>query len=150
MDVPRGAWLSIVDPALFESGLQGSWLNSAVKSGTGSSWVRTEGRRPLLIHSDALSDDENVQGFVVATGEIVQQRLRPPELHTIDQVASSISKKGIGKVTLRCRFDPEIHPTLQRRLDRELKEVDGSRSFMVDMGVSRPSGTQTIYLVCKE
>ena len=150
MDVPRGAWLSIVDPALFESGLQGSWLNSAVKSGTGSSWVRTEGRRPLLIHSDALSDDENVQGFVVATGEIVQQRLRPPELHTIDQVASSISKKGIGKVTLRCRLDPEIHPTLQRRLDRELKEVDGSRSFMVDMGVSRPSGTQTIYLVCKE
>ena len=121
-----------------------------MKSGTGSSWVRTEGRRPLLIHSDALSDDENVQGFVVATGEIVQQRLRPPELHTIDQVASSISKKGIGMVTLRCRLDPEIHPTLQRRLDRELKEVDGSRSFMVDMGVSRPSGTQTIYLVCKE
>ncbi len=150
MDIPRGAWVSIVDPSLFQSGLQGTWLSMAVRKGTGSSWVRTEGRRPLLIHTEPLSEDDDVQGFVVATGEIVQHRLRPPEIHTIDQVASSISKKGIGKVTLRCSLDPDIHPTLQRRLDREMKGVEGSRGFMVDMEVARPSGPQTIFLVCKE
>ncbi len=150
MDVPRGAWVSIVDPSLFQSGLQGTWIRMAVRKGTGSSWVRTEGRRPLLIHTEPLSEDDDVQGFVVATGEIVQHRLRPPEIHTIDQVASSISKKGIGKVTLRCSLDPDIHPTLQRRLDREMKGVEGSRGFMVDMEVARPSGPQTIFLVCKE
>ncbi|HJM13020.1 MAG TPA: hypothetical protein QF641_00830 [Candidatus Thalassarchaeaceae archaeon] len=150
LDIPRGAWLSIVDPTLFESGLQSSWLNRAMRGGTGTSWVRTKGRRPLLIHSDPLSDDDDVQGFVVATGEIVQHRLRPPELHSLDHVASSVAKKGIGKMTLRCSLDPEIHPTLQRRLDRELKGVDGSRGFMVDMEVVRPSGPRKIYLVCKE
>ncbi|MEC7720675.1 MAG: hypothetical protein VYC60_02115, partial [Candidatus Thermoplasmatota archaeon] len=86
---PYGAHLTIVDPALVQSGLQETWLEQAVREETGYSWLRLEGRRPILIHTDPLVDSEEVEGFVVATGEIVQHRLRPPELHTIDQVASS-------------------------------------------------------------
>ena len=58
MEIPRDAYLTIVDPVLIESGLQSSWHGKAITSGTGSSWVRTEGRRPLLIHTDEISDDE--------------------------------------------------------------------------------------------
>ena len=80
----------------------------------------------------------------------IRDRLSPPELHTIDQVASSVAKNGIGKITLRCSLDPDVHPTTQRRLDRELKQIEGSDGFMVDMELERPSGTQSLYVVCKE
>tara|TARA_B100000676_G_scaffold189442_1_gene186299 strand:+ start:4266 stop:5564 length:1299 start_codon:yes stop_codon:yes gene_type:complete len=147
---PYGAYLTIVDPALVQSGLQEAWLEQAMREDSGYSWLRLEGRRPLLIHTDPLLDSEEVEGFVVASGEIVQHRLRPPELHTIDQVASSVGKNGIGKITLRCTLDPEIHPTIQRRLDRELKQIEGSKGFMADMQLERSSGTQNLYVVCKE
>ena len=147
---PFGAWITIVDPALVHSGLQEAWLEAALREGGGHSWLRLDGRRPLLIHTDPLNDSEDVDGFVVASGEIVQHRLRPPELHTIDQVASSVAKNGIGKITLRCSLDPDVHPTIQRRLDRELKGIDGSKGFMVDIDLERPSGTQSLYVVCKE
>ncbi|MAK95802.1 MAG: hypothetical protein VX493_02425 [Candidatus Thermoplasmatota archaeon] len=147
---PYGAHLTIVDPALVQSGLQESWLEQVVQEGSGYSWLRLEGRRPILIHTDPLIESDALEGFVVATGEIVQHRLRPPELHTIDQVASSIAKNGIGKITLRCSLDPDVHPTIQRRLDRELKPIEGSKGFMVDIDLERPSGTQSLYVVCKE
>ena len=150
LEIPRGAYLTIVDPVLIESGLQNSWHNKAVVSGTGSSWVRTEGRRPILIHTDEISEDDEVRGFVVATGRIVQHRLSAPELNTIDQVASSVAKKGISNITLRCSLDPDTHPTLQRRITRELKGVEGTKGFMVDMDLQRPTGTQKLYVVCKE
>ena len=147
---PYGAHLTIVDPALVQSGLQEVWLERALPEDSGHSWLRLEGRRPLLIHTDPLIMSENVEGFVVATGEIVQHRLRPPELHTIDQVAASMARNGIGKVTLRCNLDPDVHPTLQRRLDRELQEIDGARGFMADIGIERDSGDQSLYVVCRE
>ncbi len=145
-----GAWISIIDPVLFESGLQKSWLNRAITGGTGSSWVRTEGRRPLLIHTDPLAEEEDVRGFVVATGQIAQHRLTPPELHTIDLVASAAASNGIGKITLRCSLDPSLHPTLQRRLDKALKEVDGDRAFMIDMDLVRGGTGHTLYVICRE
>ena len=147
---PYGAHMTIVDPALVQSGLQEVWLERALREDSGHSWLRLEGRRPLLIHTDPLIMSEDVEGFVVATGEIVQHRLRPPELHTIDQVAASMARNGIGKVTLRCNLDPDVHPTLQRRLDRELREIDGARGFMVDIEIERDSGDQVLYVVCRE
>ena len=104
----------------------------------------------MLIHTDEISDDDDVRGFVVATGQIVQHRLSPPELNTLDQVASSVARKGISNITLRCNLDPEIHPTLQRRITRELKGSEGTKGFMVDMEIEIPSGTQKLYVVCKE
>ena len=150
MEIPRGAYLTIVDPVLIESGLQNSWHDLAVGGGSGSSWVRIEGRRPMLIHTDELSGDDEVRGFVVATVKIVQHRLSAPEIHTIDQVASSVAKKGISKITLRCSLDPEIHPTLQRRITKELKGTEGAKGFIVDLDVVRPTGNQKVYVVCKE
>ena len=150
MEIPRGAHLTIVDPVLIESGLQNSWHDMAVGSGSGSSWVRIEGRRPMLIHTDELSGDDEVRGFVVATGKIVQHRLSAPELHTIDQLAASVAKKRISNLTLRCSLDPEIHPTLQRRITKELKGTEGTKGFMVDFDVVRPTGKHKVYVVCKE
>ena len=147
---PYGAHLTIVDPALVQSGLQEAWLDQVMSDDSGYSWLRLEGRRPMLIHTDPLINSDELSGFVVATGEIVQHRLRPPELHTIDQVASSIAKNGIGKITLRCSLDPDVHPTIQRRLDSELKQIEGSKGFMVDIDLERSSGTQSLYVVCKE
>tara|TARA_B100000029_G_scaffold503883_1_gene581701 strand:+ start:4837 stop:6138 length:1302 start_codon:yes stop_codon:yes gene_type:complete len=147
---PYGAHLTIVDPALVQSGLQEAWLEQVMSDGSGYSWLRLEGRRPMLIHTDPLINSDKLSGFVVATGEIVQHRLRPPELHTIDQVASSIAKNGIGKITLRCSLDPDVHPTIQRRLDSELKQIEGLKGFMVDLNLERSSGTQSLYVVCKE
>ena len=147
---PYGAYMTIVDPALVQSGLQEVWLERALPGDSGHSWLRLEGRRPLLIHTDPLSKSENIEGFVVATGEIVQHRLSPPKLHTIDQTAASVARNGIGKITLRCNLNPDVHPTLQRRLDRELKEIEGASGFMVDLEIERDSGNQILYVVCRE
>jgi hypothetical protein len=147
---PFGAFISIIDPALIQSGLQEEWLAKAVKQDSGHSWLRIEGRRPLLIHTEPLNNSEEIGGFVVSTGEVVQHRLTPPELHSIEQVASSASKNDIWKITLRCTLDPEIQPTLQRRLDKALRDIDGSKSFMIDVDLERGSGSHKLYIICKE
>ena len=103
-----------------------------------------------MISTEPVSTDDEIGSFVIASGEIVQHRLTPPELHTIEQTAQSVARNGVGKVTLRCSLDPEIHPTLQRRLDKALKEIEGSRGFMVDLELERGSGSHTLYIVCKE
>jgi hypothetical protein len=147
---PFGAYISIIDPALIQSGLQEKWLSKALKPSSGHSWLRLEGRRPILIHSDPLNEDEGIGGFVVSTGEITQHRLTPPELHSIDQVASAASRNNIGKITLRCSLDPEIQPTLQRRLDKALRDVDGAKAFMIDVDLERGTGSHKLYIICKE
>jgi len=147
---PFGAYLSIIDPALVHSGLHEAWLEQAVPEESGRSWLRLEGRRPLLITTDPLNTDADIDAFVIATGEIVQHRLSPPELRTIEQTAAAAARNGIGKITLRCTLDPAIHPTLQRRLDKALREVDGARGFMVDLELDRGSNGHTLYAVCKE
>ena len=147
---PFGAFISIIDPALIQSGLQEEWLAKSVKQDSGHSWLRIEGRRPLLIHTEPLNNSEEIGGFVVSTGEVVQHRLTPPELHSIEQVASSASRNDIGKITLRCTLDPEIQPTLQRRLDKALRDIDGSKSFMIDVDLERGTGSHKLYIICKE
>ena len=147
---PFGAYVSIIDSALIQSGLQEKWISKAVKENTGYSWLRIEGRRPLLIHTDPLIDNDEINGFVVSTGEIIQHRLTPPELGNIDQIASAASKNKIGKITLRCSLDPEIQPTLQRRLDKALRNTEGARAYMIDVDLERGSGSHKLYIICKE
>ena len=147
---PFGAYISIIDSALIQSGLQERWLSKMVKEGTGHSWLRIDGRRPLLIHTDPLSDDDEINGFVVSTGEIVQHRLTPPELDNLEQIANAAARNKIGKITLRCSLDPEIQPTLQRRLDKELRNIDGAKSFMIDVDLERGTGSHKLYIICKE
>ena len=147
---PFGAYISIIDSALIQSGLQERWLSKMVKEGTGHSWLRIDGRRPLLIHTDPLSDDDEINGFVVSTGEIVQHRLTPPELDNLEQIANAAARNKIGKITLRCSLDPEIQPTLQRRLDKELRNIDGAKSFMIDVDLERGTGSHKLYVICKE
>ena len=147
---PFGAYISIIDSALIQSGLQEKWLSKMVKEGTGHSWLRIDGRRPLLIHTDPLSDDDEINGFVVSTGEIVQHRLTPPELDNLEQIANAAARNKIGKITLRCSLDPEIQPTLQRRLDKELRNIEGAKSFMIDVDLERGTGSHKLYVICKE
>ena len=147
---PFGAYISIIDSALIQSGLQEKWLSKMVKEGTGHSWLRIDGRRPLLIHTDPLIDDDSINGFVVSTGEIVQHRLTPPELDNLEQIANAAARNTIGKITLRCSLNPEIQPTLQRRLDKELRNIDGAKSFMIDVDLERGTGSHKLYVICKE
>ena len=147
---PFGAYISIIDSALIKSGLQEKWLSKMVKEGTGHSWLRIDGRRPLLIHTDPLIDDDSINGFVVSTGEIVQHRLTPPELDNLEQIANAAARNTIGKITLRCSLNPEIQPTLQRRLDKELRNIDGAKSFMIDVDLERGTGSHKLYVICKE
>ena len=147
---PFGSWISILDPVLLESGLQNNWIESALGGRGGWTWLRTSGRRPLLIHTEPLADEESVMGFVVATGQVVQHRLSAPELHSIDLTASSLARNDIGSITLRCSLDPELHPTLQRRLHKAMRDIEGDRSFMADIQLSRGESGHTVYLICRE
>ena len=116
----------------------------------GYSWLRIEGRRPLLIHTEPLLDNDEVSEFVVCSAKVVQHRLTPPELRAIGQVAAAAGRHGINKVTLRCNIDPEIHLKIQRRLDAELKGKDGSKAFMIDLELDRGVTSHLLYVVCKE
>ena len=147
---PFDSWITIVDPVVLESGLQDDWISKAIPKGSGHSWIRTEGRRPLLIHTEPINEDEDVGGFVISSGQVVQHRLSAPEEHTISQIASSLARLEIGSVTLRCSLDPEIHPKLQRRLHKLMREIEGSKSFMVDLELSRETGDYTMFVVCRE
>ena len=147
---PFESWITIVDPVVLESGLQNEWISRAIPDGSGYSWIRTDGRRPLLIHTEPINEDDDVRGFVVSTGQVVQHRLSPPEDHTISQIASSLARLEIGSLTLRCSLDPDMHPKLQRRLHKAMREIEGSRSFMVDIELSRDTGNYTMFVVCRE
>jgi hypothetical protein len=147
---PFESWMSIIDASLIESGLQESWLKKVISPGCGYSWLRLEGRRPLLIHTEPLVDNDEVSEFVVCSGKVVQHRLTPPELRTISQVANAAVRHGINKVTLRCNIDPEMHPKIQRKLDSELKGNDGSKAFMIDLELDRGATKHLLYVVCKE
>jgi len=147
---PFESWISIIDSALLQSGLQESWLNKVIPEGCGYSWLRTEGRRPLLIHTERLLDDDDASGFVVCSGKVVQHRLTAPELRTVDQVSAAALRCGINKITLRCNIKPDLHPTIQRRLDSSLKGNEGSKAFMIDMNLDRGASSHSLYVVCKE
>lgn len=147
---PFESWITIVDPVVLESGLQHEWISRAIPDGSGYSWIRTDGRRPLLIHTEPINEDDDVRGFVVSTGQVVQHRLSPPEDHTISQIASSLARLEIGSLTLRCSLDPDMHPKLQRRLHKAMREIEGSRSFIVDIELSRDTGNYTMFVVCRE
>jgi len=147
---PFGSWISVIDASLVQSGLQESWLAKVIPAGCGHSWLRLEGRRPLLIHTEPLIDDESLSGFVVCSGKVVQHRLTAPELRTIGQVSSAALRHGINKVTLRCNIDPDIHPTVQRKLDSSLKGNEGSSAFMVDINLERGKSSHSLFIVCKQ
>ncbi|MBK70070.1 MAG: hypothetical protein CMB53_05030 [Euryarchaeota archaeon] len=147
---PFGSWMTILDPVLLESGLQDHWIEEALGDRGGRTWLRTSGRRPILIHTEPIEGDDDVMGFVVATGQVVQHRLSPPELHSIDLTAAALARNDIGSITLRCSLDPELHPTLQRRLHKAMRDIEGSRSFMADVQLVRGDSGHTVYVICKE
>ena len=142
--------MTILDPVLLESGLQGDWIESAFGDRGGWTWLRVSGRRPILIHTEPIDGDDDVMGFVVATGQVVQHRLSPPELHSIDLTAASLARNDIGSITLRCSLDPELHPTLQRRLHKAMRDIEGARSFMADIQLVRGDSGHTVYVICRE
>ena len=73
--------------------------------------------------------------------------MTPPELDNLEQIANAAARNKIGKITLRCSLDPEIQPTLQRRLDKELRKIDGAKSFMIDVNLERGTGSHKLYVV---
>ena len=66
-------------------------------------------------------------------------------------VATSAERAGVGLLVLRCEVAPELHPKIQKRLNKSLKGVDGSRGFVIDVPLSsRDGGWHVNFVTCSE
>mgnify|MGYP001444072228 CR=1 FL=1 len=113
-----GHYLTIVDPSLVASGLAESWRNLAVTTGT-SAWVTLTGRRPKIISSEAIPNQNEVRDFIQISGEIVETA---PEIsfESVGILAAIANAANLSNLKIRCRIDPDLQPKLQSALDREL------------------------------
>ena len=67
------------------------------------------------------------------------------------EVARAAEKAGIGHLVLRCEVDPDFHPKIQKRLNKALKGIDGTRGFVIDVPVSSRDGRWHVnYVTCSE
>ena len=143
-------WIVIVDPAVVEARLHDAWLTSFDAPEYNPIWQRASLRRPILVSDtpppDSLLDDP----FTVAVGRVCGHRLSPPDMENAPTVARAAERSGIGHLVLRCEVDPELHPKIQKRLNKALKGVEGERGFIVDVPVSRGDNWHVVHVTCIE
>ena len=146
---PReGEWLTIVDTALVAAGLHDEWIERALPRKSEHRWLRSEGRRPLLLSSaEPRMHDAEVDAFVASTGKVVGRVKRPPTVENIDSLLVTIRSAYLSKLTLRCSLDPDEQPNIQRELDRAMRIYPrGRRGFLVDL----PTDDGINWFVCVE
>ena len=119
--VEVGEILSIVDPALISSGLENAWL--AIKNSEGR-WIRKEGRRPLFIHSNKLTHNEEINSLISESG-IVRSIIEHDINEGVEQLIEIGKKLELKTLTLRLKISPELQPILQSKLDRNLIDIGG-------------------------
>lgn len=143
-----GQWLTIVDSALLSSGLQQQWLRKAISHRSPSWWLRTDGRRPLLLTDIPLRmDDPKVSSFVSTTGEIMSQAKLPPNEAGVESILVSARSAYLARMTLRCSLSPGLQPILQQALDKGLKiHPRGKQGFLID--AETPDGQG--WFICRE
>ena len=130
-----GDWLTIVDSALLSSGLQGQWVREALPSEASRSWVRIDGRRPMLLSSEPLDMNKSlVKAFVSSTGEVISRLKVKPTLDNLSPILVSANYAYLSRLTLRCKMNPTIQPKLQAQLDSGLKDYPrGKHGFLADV-----------------
>ena len=144
-------WVVIVDPSIVESRLHVEWLNTHLDGIYDPFWQRANLRRPVLVSKSPPPQTLISDPFVVAVGQVVAHRLSSPNMENAPTVARAAERAGIGHLVLRCEVDPELHPKIQKRLNKSLKGVDGSRGFVIDIPVSsRDGGWHVNFVTCSE
>ena len=144
----EGEWLTIVDTALVAAGLHDEWIGRALPRKSEHRWLRSEGRRPLLLSSaEPRMHDPEVDAFVASTGKVAGRVKRPPTVANIDSLLVTIRSAYLSKLTLRCALDPDEQPNIQRELDRAMRIYPrGRRGFLVDL----PTDDGINWFVCVE
>ena len=144
-------WIVVVDPSIVESRLHIDWLNSYIDETYDPIWQRANLRRPVLVSKTPPPPALMSDPFVVAAGRVVAHRLSPPNMENAPTLARAAERAGVGHLVLRCEVDPELHPKIQKRLNKSLKGVDGSRGFVIDVPVSsRDGGWHVNFVTCSE
>jgi hypothetical protein len=140
--IELGQYLTIVDPSLISSGLAESWRKIAVNSET-SGWLKLAGRRPIFISDEAISEMDSVLNFVQISGRAVET-VSEVSMESIGNLAKSANNAGISSLKLRCKIDPDLQPTLQSAIDRELREYSSESTS--SLGFITESGDG--YVIC--
>ena len=144
-------WVVIVDPSIVESRLHVEWLNTHLDGIYDPFWQRANLRRPVLVSKSPPPQTLISDSFVVAVGRVVAHRLSSPNMENAPTVARAAERAGIGHLVLRCEVDPELHPKIQKRLNKSLKGVEGTRGFVIDIPVSsRDGGWHVNFVTCSE
>ena len=127
----KGEYVSIIDSALVESGLSEKWF-SRVLSNQSIIWGVSKGRRPQIHHEQPFKFDSNLDQLLIqASGRIVGLIHSGLEESTLPHLVEVAREYGFGKLTLRVSLDPELQPTLQGSLDRQLSARGGPRRGFV-------------------
>lgn len=143
-------WIVIVDPAVVEARLHSAWLASFDSVEYNPIWQRASLRRPILVSDTPPPDSLREDPFTVAVGRVCGHRLSSPDMENAPTVARAAERSGIGHLVLRCEVDPELHPKIQKRLNKALKGVEGDRGFIVDVPVSRGDNWHVVHVTCVE
>ena len=123
-------WIVIVDPSIVESRLHIDWLKPFIDERYDPIWQRANLRRPVLVSKTPPPPTLTSDPFVVSVGRVVAHRLSAPNMENAPTVARAAERAGIGHLVLRCEVDPELHPKVQKRLNKSLKGVEGSRGLL--------------------
>lgn len=134
-DPQKGNHLTIVDAALLSSGLQGQWLREALPADAEHSWVKIDGRRPLLLSNAPVDVSKSlVRAFVATTGEITSKLKVQPTVENLSPILVSANAAYLSRLTLRCKMNPSDQPKLQAQLDRGLQgHARGKEGFLIDV-----------------
>ncbi|MEC7228948.1 MAG: hypothetical protein VXV95_02735 [Candidatus Thermoplasmatota archaeon] len=139
----RGAFISIIDSALVETGLADDWLKS-LPFDSGYVWADADGRRPIIYHQNNLEKSIHQLGnLIVISGRIVDFISEELTMDTVDNFVEIGLLHDLKKITIRARVDPELQPKLQGSLDRQLARRHGSKEgFIVKLQNGRK------YILC--
>ena len=127
----RGAFVSIIDSALVETGLADDWLKS-LSFGSGYVWADANGRRPIIYHQNKLENSiQDLKNLIVISGRIVDFIAEDLTMDTVDNFVEIGLLHDIRKITIRAGIDPKLQPKLQGSLDRQLSRRHGSKEGFI-------------------
>jgi hypothetical protein len=127
----KGEYVSIIDSALVESGLSEKWFTRVLENQS-ITWGVSKGRRPQIHHENPFDFDSDLDRLLIqASGRIVGLIHSELNESTLPHLVEAAREYGFGKLTLRASLDPELQPTLQGSLDRQLSARGGPRRGFV-------------------
>ena len=142
----KGDQLTILDSALVSSGMASIWLDGVLQNEDRVDWQVISGRRPTITHAEPLRFEHELDSLLIqCSGAVVSLVRAPLDEENIEFIAEKAIECGFKKMTLRMTLPPDVHPTLQRSLDRILSRSSGNKR-----GFITRTGTDEHLLLCME